>query len=82
MIMKVITKIKSITIIGVLLIMYSCSLAPGMHFNQSSVGGEKFVYIESLDEKIKIENIADIKNIKESYWNDMGIEVLYKRNTK
>ncbi len=62
MIMKVIAKIKTITIIGVLLIMHSCSLAPGMHLNQSSIGGEKFVYIESLDEKIKIENIADIKN--------------------
>lgn len=44
-------------------IIASCSLAPGMHMSESKnwFSDENFVYIESLDRSIKIENINNIQ---------------------
>lgn len=37
----------------------SCSISPGMYMDTSSKNGEDFVYIETLDKEIKIEDIVD-----------------------
>ena len=45
--------------IGVLIILTSCSLAPGMHMKSISKSGESYVFIEELDQNFKINNISE-----------------------
>ena len=49
----------------VLFFLGSCSLSPGMHMSTKSMGQDSdFVYLESIDKKIVIENISDNKELQ------------------
>ena len=55
--MNIKMKIKYIVLLAIL-IASGCSIAPGMHMQLNSEFGnnEKYVYIESIDQKITVEN--------------------------
>lgn len=64
-------KVKlSLSIILTAAILQSCSISPGMHFDfKRDRSGSNFVYIESLDKNIYLEDISN----KQSFINDVSV---------
>ena len=65
---KMMTK-KIFLISFLLLFIHACSLSPGMHMSPDSswIDDDEFVYIESIDKKIEIENINNALSSLKSY---------------
>ena len=54
---NLISKVLILFVLAIFVV--SCSISPGMYMDTSSKNGEDFVYIETLDKEIKIEDIVD-----------------------
>lgn len=52
-------KMNRLILIILCTVLASCSLAPGMHMVTKSQGNEKYVYIDSIDKNLFIENISE-----------------------
>ena len=66
-----ITKVmkSNLFLTALLLFLSGCTLAPGMHFDSdSSWDGESSVYIEALDQRLKVEDISAELNQTESVY--------------
>lgn len=75
--MKLMNMKKKISLIIAFALINGCSLSPGMHLDTKSswLDESKYVYIESLEENIKLISISEITNtsFKNSYLYKIGI---------